>query len=101
MNRMSYADEGLDVDVGAKGLIRTKPTKLAQGTVYNLARFWLKLDTEWSGVLPSAYVNPPIEGLAKFDELKVQVFEVAYLLLFGRQMSLPAPPLLAPTRGRK
>jgi hypothetical protein len=71
----SYADEGLDVDVGAKGSICTKPTKLAEGTVYNLARFWLKLDTEWSGVLPSAYVNPPIEGLAKFDELKVEVFQ--------------------------
>jgi hypothetical protein len=71
----SYADEGLAEDVGARGSICTKPTKLAQGTVYNLARFWLKLDTEWSGVLPSAYVNPPIEGLAKFDELKVEVFQ--------------------------
>lgn len=70
----SYADSGVDPQSGPKGSLCTKQVKLATGTVYNLATFWLKLDTEWSGVLPSAYLNPPVDGLAKFDELTLQVY---------------------------
>lgn len=71
----SYADPGVDAQSGPKGSLCTKQVKLASGTLYNLASFWLRLDTEWSGVLPSAYANPPVEGLVKFDELTLQVYQ--------------------------
>ena len=69
----SYHDGTLGNDVGAKGTLCTPAITLKEGTLYNLLTFQLKLDTEWSGGTTSAYKNPPVEGLAKYDTFGVQV----------------------------
>lgn len=69
----SYADSLLGEEVGAKGVVCSKLIAIKSGSVFNNLTFQLNLDTEWSLSLPANYVNPPIAGLAKFDEFTVQV----------------------------
>ncbi len=69
-----YDDAALGKEVGPKGTLCTPQLKLKEGTLFNLVQFDLFLETEWTGMLPANYKNPPLVGKNKFDYFAVQVY---------------------------
>ena len=75
----SYDDPTLGAGKGPQGTICTAPIAVKLGTVYNLASFKVKMQTEWSGQQASAYKNPPTQGGCAIDQLTVGVFDAGQL----------------------
>lgn len=73
-----YDDPSLGTSKGPKGMICSPTLDIAQGTLYDVLTFDLKLQTEWSGKPAKNYVNPPCpQGNCqpnKIDFMKVEVF---------------------------
>lgn len=69
----NYADPDIPGGEGPHGLACAKSVTLKSGTVYNLLKFDLMMDTEWSDINKALYVNPPVPGKPKFDYLQVLI----------------------------
>jgi hypothetical protein len=69
---LSYDDPNLG-PAGPKGVLCSPPLALKAGTLYDQLSFKLRMDSEWSGLAPKSYQNPPVEGLPKFDHFAVLV----------------------------
>jgi len=74
-----YDDPSLGTGKGPKGTICSAPIAIKLGTVYNLASFKVKMQTEWSGQPVASYKNPPTLGGCAIDQLTVGVFEAGQL----------------------
>lgn len=72
-NFEGYDDPALGNAKGPRDTICSKPLKLTGGTVYNIATFQLKMQTEWSGQPKENYKNPPAQSDTKLDELRLEV----------------------------